>query len=173
MHLHKMCTADMFRIIAITPTLLYCSLHLATVTLTSSVDGRRACPTEVVTYTCTGVGIGILEWTAEPFLEDDGAQSNTIIFFSTDMGRVGQTVNCVNRSIAMQDCAGFQATLASIANIVNDVADMISTLTVTARALLNETVVQCRGTTRTEILTATNSISVTSTLPECVLQVHH
>ena len=173
MQLHKMCTADMFRIIAITPTLLYCSLHLATVTLTSSVDGRRACPAEVVTYTCTGIGIGILEWTAEPFLEDDGAQSNTIIFFSTDMGRVGQTVNCVNRSIAMQDCAGFQATLISIANIVNDEADMISTLTVTARALLNETVVQCRGTTTTEILTATNSISVTSTLPECVLQVHH
>jgi len=134
--------------------------------------GRQACPAEVVTYTCTGIGIGILEWTAEPFLEDDGAQSN-IIFFSTDMGRVGQTVNCVNRSIAMQDCAGFQATLANIANIVNDVADMISTLTVTARALLNETVVQCRGTTTTEILTANNSISVTSTFTEHVLQLHH
>ena len=164
----------MLRIIAITPTLLYCSLHLATVTLTSSVDGRRACPAEVVTYTCTGIGIGILEWTAEPFLEDDGAQSNTIIFFSTDMGRVGQTVNCVNRSIAMQDCAGFQATLISILNIMmNDEADMISTLAVTARALLNETVVQCRGTTTTEILTTTNLISVTSTLPEHVLQLHY
>ena len=140
--------------------------------LTSSVDGRRACPEDVVTYTCTGIGVGDLEWIAEPFIENDGTESNIIAYISTDTGRIGQTVSCTDRS--MQDCAGFQATLISITNIMmNGLADMISTLAVTARALLNQTVVQCRGATTTEILTATNSISVTSTLPERVLQLHH
>ena len=111
-----------------------------------------------MTYTCTGIGVGILRWIAEPFLEDDGTQSNVIIYSSTDTARIGQTVNCIDRSIAMQDCAGFQATLISIGNIMTDVADMISTLAVTATARLNGTVVQCRGTTTTEILSATSTI---------------
>jgi len=125
-----------------------------------------------VTYTCTGIGVGDLEWIAEPFIENDGTESNIIAYISTDTGRIGQTVSCTDRS--MQDCAGFQATLISITNIVmNGLADMISTLAVTATAMLNETVVQCRGYTTTEILTATNSISVTSMLHEHVLQLNH
>ena len=66
--------------------------------------------------------------------------------------------------MAMQDCADFQATLISIDNIMIDEADMISTLAVTATARLNGTVVQCRGTTTTEILAATNTITVAGTL---------
>ena len=131
------------------------------------MDGRRACPGEVVTYTCTAIGVGILQWIAEPFLENDGTENNIIIYFSTDTGRIGQTVNCRDRS--MQDCAGFRATLTNITNIRMmsgaSVADMTSALTVTTTARLNETVVQCTGTTTTEIITATNAISVTGTLP--------
>ena len=42
---------------------------------------------------------------------------------------------------------------------------MVSTLTVTATARLNGTVVQCRGITATETPTGNNSITVTGTLP--------
>jgi len=132
----------------------------ATVTLTSSVDGRRACPEEVVTYTCTAIGVANIQWTAEPFLTNNPAENNAIIFLRTDTARVGQTVNCVDRSI--QDCADFQATLLSITNSQGGMADMVSTLAVTAAARLNETVVQCRGTTATELPTANKSITITS-----------
>ena len=119
-----------------------------------------------MTYTCTAIGVGIIEWIAEPFLENDGTDSNIIIYLSTNAAAIGQTRNCVDRS--MQDCAGFQTNLTSITNVRMvsgaTVADMISTLTVTAAARLNETVVQCRGTNTTEIITATNAISITSML---------
>ena len=138
----------------------------ATITLTSNVGGRRVCPGEVVTYMCTATGVGILEWTAEPFILDSGG--NRITYLSTDVQRIGQTVNCVDPSPA-QDCADFQATLLSIGNVQMmsgaTLADMTSNLTVTATARLNTTVVQRRGTTTTEILTATNAVNVTSMFP--------
>lgn len=121
-----------------------------------------------MTYTCTVIGVGFHEWIAEPFLEDDGTESNIITYLSTDTAQIGQTVSCTDHS--MQDCAGFQATLISITNLqMNGLADMVSTLTVTATAMLNETVVQYRGTTTTEILTVTTVINITSMLPEHVL----
>ena len=128
------------------------------------MDGRRACPGEVVTYTCTGIGVGRLEWIAEPFLENDGTEDNTITYASRDTGRINQTVNCINRPIAMQDCGGFRAVLTSITNPQTSVADMVSTLTVTATARLNDTVVQCGGVTATDQPTSTSAITVTSTL---------
>ena len=126
------------------------------------MDGRRACPGELVTYTCTVTGVANLQWTAEPFLSGGPAGNNAIIFLRTDTVRVGQTVNCVDHP--MQDCADFQATLLSITNSQGGVADMVSTLAVTAAARLNETVVQCRGTTATELPTANKSITITSML---------
>jgi len=38
---------------------------IATITLTSNVDGRQAaCPGEVVTYTCTMIQGAVITWTA-------------------------------------------------------------------------------------------------------------
>ena len=159
------CTANIFTFIS-----LYSFLILATVTLSSSVDGRRACPGELVTYTCSAIGVANLQWTAEPFLSGGPAGNNAIIFLRTDTVRVGQTVNCVDRP--MQDCADFQAILLSITNSQGGVADMVSTLAVTAAARLNETVVQCRGTTATELPTANKSITIASMLPRHVLHLH-
>ena len=146
-----------------------CNCHYSpasTIALTSNVDGRRACPGEVVTYTCTATGVGILQWIAEPFILDSG--SSRLLFLSTDTQRIGQSVNCISPS-QMQDCADFQTTLTSITNVQQvmgaSVADMTSTLTVTAMARLNRTVVDCRGTTTTDILTATNTVNITSMLP--------
>ena len=63
----------------------------------------------------------------------------------------------------------FKATLLSIGNVQMmsgaTLADITSNLTVTATARLNTTVVQCRGTTTTGILTATNEVNVTSMFP--------
>jgi len=121
-----------------------------------------------VTYTCTAIGVANLQWTAEPFLSGGPAGNNAIIFLRTDTVRVGQTVNCVDPS-PTQDCADFRATLLSIGNVQMmsgaTLADMTSILTVTATARLNTTVVQCRGTTPTGILTATNEVNVASMFP--------
>ena len=44
-------------------------MHTATITLTSTLNGRQgACPREIVTYTCTLTQGSFIEWTAEPFL---------------------------------------------------------------------------------------------------------
>jgi len=121
-----------------------------------------------VTYTCTGIGVGDLYWVAVPFLQDDGTESNIITFNSAESDRIGQIVRCTDRS--MQECAGFQATLTSITNLqMNGLANMVSTLTVIATAMLSDTVVQCRGSTLNDVLTATSVINITSTLPEHVV----
>ena len=134
------------------------------------MNGSQLCPEDTVTYTCTATEVANLQWTAEPFLSANPNESNAIIFLRTDMMRIGQTVNCVDRG--MQDCADFQASLISIANSQVGVADMVSTLAVRAAARLNGTMVQCLGTTATEMPTATNSITVTGTLPGHVLCLH-
>ena len=47
------------------------SLPVATITLSSTLDGRQAaCPGEVVTYTCTVIQGVVLGWTAAPVLVD-------------------------------------------------------------------------------------------------------
>lgn len=78
----------------------------ATITLTSNVGGKKVCPGEVVTYMCIATGVGVLEWTAEPFILDSGG--NRITYLNTDVQRIGQTMNCVDPSPA-QDCADFQS----------------------------------------------------------------
>ena len=96
---------------------------------------RRACPGETVTYTCT-VRQGLsLDWIVEPFFSG----SNPLRFLSTTP--TGSSQDC--RDVTPVDCSdfGFVATLTDVN------PDMTSTLTFTATARLNGTVVQCRGTT--------------------------
>ena len=102
---------------------------------------RGACPGEMVTYTCTVTQGVVLDWIVEPFLP----RSARIQFTNTDT--IGRNFDC--NDIAPLQCADidFVATLTNIANPTASVADITSTLTVTATSRLNGTVVQCRGTT--------------------------
>ena len=107
-------------------------LYAATVVLDSNVSMRR---------TCTVYRGVVLDWIVETFLP----RSARIQFTSTDT--IGRSFDC-NDIVALQ-CADFNfvATLTNIANPIASVADITSTLTSTATARLNGTVVQCRGTT--------------------------
>ena len=110
----------------------------ATVVLDSSVGMRQVCPREMVTYTCTVTQGFLLEWIVEPFILAD----SDIEFTSTD-----------TNSVAAVQCEDFDfvATLTNTANMMmmsfTTLADITSTLTCTASARLNGTVVQCRGST--------------------------
>jgi len=115
-------------------------MHTATITLTSTLNGRQgACPREIVTYTCTVTQGSILEWTAEPFL------SATDLRFTPTTPANSRMVDCddyVNIQCTVFD---FQSTV-SITNINAGMtlADLTSTYRFTARAEINGTVVQCR-----------------------------
>ena len=121
-------------------------LHIATVTLNSSVGMGQACPGEMVTYTCTVTQGAIVDWIVEPFLS--GATRIRFILSSTP---IGSRLDC--NSVASVRCEDFDfvATLTNTANLMTvmsaTVADITSTLTFTATTRLNGTVVQCRGTT--------------------------
>ena len=115
-------------------------MHTATITLTSTLNGRQgACPREVVTYTCTLTQGSFLEWTAEPFL------SATELRFIPTTPANSRMVDCddyVNIQCTVFD---FQSTV-SITNINAGMtlADLTSTFRFTARAEINGTVVRCR-----------------------------
>lgn len=115
-------------------------MHTATITLTSTLNGRQgACPREIVTYTCTVIQGFILEWTAEPFL------SATELRFTPTTPANSRMVDCddyVNIQCTVFD---FQSTV-SITNINAGMtlADLTSTFRFTVRAEINGTVVQCR-----------------------------
>ena len=115
-------------------------MHTATITLTSTLNGRQgACPREVVTYTCTVIQGSILEWTAEPFL------SATELRFTPTTPANSRMVDCddyVNIQCTVFD---FQSTV-SITNINAGMtlAELTSTFRFTARAEINGTVVRCR-----------------------------
>ena len=115
-------------------------MHTATITLTSTLNGRQgACPREIVTYTCTVTQGYILEWTAEAFL------SATDLRFTPTTPANSRMVDCddyVNIQCTVFD---FQSTV-SITNINAGMtlADLTSTFRFTARAEINGTVVRCR-----------------------------
>ena len=100
----------------------------ATVTLTSTLEGRQAaCPGEVVTYTCTALRTTVVSWIALPDI--DG-------------------VDYVPSSpIGTRYFGDFQLSLTEkVRDPTNPaLADLTVTLTVTATAGRNGTVVQCRG----------------------------
>ena len=106
---------------------------------------RQACPGETVTYTCTVRQGFVLEWVVEPFLPF----SSRIQLRSTDA--IMTRMDCSVVAAVRCEDFDFVATLTNTANPTDvsgtTLADMTSTLTFTATATLNGTVVQCRGTT--------------------------
>ena len=115
-------------------------MHTATITLTSTLNGRQgACPREIVTYTCTVTQGSILEWTAEPFL------SATELRFTPTTPANSRMVDCDDYINIQCTVFDFQSTV-SITNINTGMtlADLTSTLRFTARAEINGTVVRCR-----------------------------
>ena len=130
-------------------TRLHCKnvLYTATVMLDSSVNTtRRPCSGEMVTYTCTVTQGFALEWIVEPFI----SVSDTIQFV-LDTTPIRTSVDC--NGVTPPQCSNitFVATFTNTANHMTitsgPVADMTSTLTITAAVRLNGTVVQCRGST--------------------------
>ena len=112
----------------------------ATVTLTSTLDERQgACPGEVVTYTCTALRTSSVGWDVPP----DIMQFN--YFPSSPIGQ--------------QDTGDFQVALISNVPISMGLADLTTTLTITATADRNGTVVQCLGDEPSETDSAVLSIA--------------
>ena len=130
----------------------------ATVVLDSSVGMRQACPEEMVTYTCTVNQGFLLEWIVEPFFPTRAR----IQFTSTTATE--SSLNCNNVAAVQCDDFNFVAILTNTANpsvvMSTTLADMTSTLTFTATARLNGTVVQCRGTTADGFPTANRILNV-------------
>ena len=97
-------------------------------TLTSTLDGRQtACPREEVTYTCIALRTTVVTWFVLPDIDVD--------YFATS-------------SLQQRVISGFQ--LALTGNVPDPsnpttIADLTITLTVTATAGRNGTVVECRG----------------------------
>ena len=119
---------------------LYC-LHLATITLTSTLDRRQAaCPGELATYTCTVTQAFVVGWTAAPVLVDN----TLVVFVPSDQRRM---LGCSN--ISSIQCADFDflATLTNVGPLQSGVADMTSIFRFTVRAGLNGTAVECSGIT--------------------------
>ena len=140
---------------------MYIVLYAATVVLNSSVGMRQACPGEMVTYTCNVNQGFFLDWIVEPFLPTTAR----IQFTSTTP--TGSRLDC--NSVASVWCEDFNfvATLTNIANptvvFATTRADMTSTLTFTAAATLNGTVVLCRGATAVGFPITNNSLNVAGT----------
>ena len=124
---------------------VHCLVCAATVVLDSSVGMRQACSGETVTYTCTVTQGFLLEWVVEPFLPF----SSRIQLRSTDT--IMTRMDCSGVAAVRCEDFDFVATLIATANPTDvsgtTLADMTSTLTFTATARLNGTVVQCRGST--------------------------
>ena len=137
------------------------SLHylpVATIALTSTVDGRQAaCPGEVVTYTCIVTQGGAITWTAAPVLV-----GTAVRFLTTESS--GSSLSCSDPSPPVQ-CAelDYQATITSVGTLdVNGLADLTSTFMFTAKAEINGTVVQCSAVTATSTPSATQALNVAS-----------
>jgi len=148
-------------ILATPHIVLTCSLYhspVATITLTSSVDGRQAsCPGEVVTYTCTVIQGASVTWTAAPVLMDPTA----VVFVSTSPSDERQ-LGCSDASSPVQ-CGDldYQATLTSVGTVdMNGAADLTSTFRFTAKAELNGTVVECSAVTTTTTQPATQTLNI-------------
>ena len=120
--------------------LLFLISGRANVTLISTLDERQAaCPEEVVTYTCTAPRTSSAGWDVPP----DIMQFN---YFPSS-------------SIGQQTIGDFQVALISNVPISRGLADLTITLTVTATADRNGTVVQCLGDELSERISAVLSIA--------------
>ena len=143
-------------------------MFVATITLTSNLNGRQAaCPEELVTYTCTVAQAATLDWIGEPFI----SERNRLQFTTTTPP--GNRVLACGTSTSPVQCADFdyQATLTSVGPIQNGFADMTSTFSFTASARVNATVVQCVGATATGAQMVSNTLIVAGIMM-CMLIVH-
>jgi len=129
--------------------------YIATVTLTSNVDGRQAaCPGEVVTYTCTVIQGAVITWTAAPVLV------GTVVRFRSTSPPDEWQLSCSDTSSPVP-CTDldYQATLTSVGTLdMNGAANLTSTFRLTATAELNGTVVQCSAVTATTTPPATQTL---------------
>ena len=118
---------------------------------------RGVCPGEMVTYTCTVNQGAALAWIVEPFVVD----SDPLRF--TTVSTAGTSFDC--SGIAAVQCAEFNfvATLTNITNSMAPLENFTSTLTFTATAGLNGTVVQCRGTVDPMPIISNNTLYVAGT----------
>ena len=136
-----------------------CLWYTATVVLNSSVGMGQACTGEMVTYTCTVNQGFVLDWIIEPFISIADP-----IRFALGSTPVGRSVDC--NGITPPQCSNitFGATFTNTANRMTvtsgPVADMTSTLTITATVRLNGTVVQCRGATESGSLTFSRTLHI-------------
>ena len=151
-------------------------LCTATITLTSTVDGRQAaCPGEVVTYTCTVTQANILQWVALPFIMSDNTNIPRFLFSAAE----NTVLDCSNSSSAVQ-CSEFdyRATLTDVGTVQNGFADMTSTFRFTANARANGTVVECMAALNTGILISNSTLKVAGKLHTlgmvhlCALVIH-
>ena len=135
-----------------------CLWSTATVVLNSSVGMGQACTGEMVTYNCTVTQGFLLDWIVEPFLP------TTARVQFTNTAPIGRRLDC--SAVAAVQCEDFDfvATLTNTANLTvvsgTILADITSTLTFTATAGLNGTVVQCRGSTAFGFPVVNNTLHV-------------
>ena len=154
--------------VTFTKIITFCPLYFASnaaTTLTSSVDGRTACPGERVTYTCTMTQSAVLEWTAEPFISRNNRHQ-----FSSTTPPEDRVLACSNlTSVVKCTDLDYYATLTRVRAFQNGFADMVSTFGFMASARVNGTVVQCRGLTLNEVQMANCMLNVTGGLhTQCV-----
>ena len=109
-------------------------------TLTSTLDGRQtACPGKVVTYTCTVLRTSVAGWDVPPDM--------TLINYFP------------NSPVAQRVIGDFQFALTSSIPNGTGLADLTTTLTVTATLAHNGTVVQCHGDDPSERMNLTLNVA--------------
>ena len=111
-------------------------------------------------YTCTVTQAAVLEWTAEPFINNTNRRQ-----FSSTVPPEDRVLSCSNPTSAVK-CTDldYYATITRVSILRNGFADMISTFGFTASAKVNGTVVQCKGFTATEDQTGSQTLNVTGGL---------
>ena len=118
---------------------------------------RQACPGDMVTYTCTVSQGTALGWIVEPFIID----SDPVRF--TTAATIGTSFDCSGAPVVQCAEFDFVTTLTNISNSVTILENFTSTLTFTATARLNGTVVQCRGIVDPMPIISNNTLYVAGT----------
>ena len=123
----------------------------ATVALTSTLDGRQTtCPGEMVTYTCTVLRTAVISWVVSPGI------MNRVDYYPRD--QIGPRV-----------VGDFQIALTSNVRNGTGLADLTTTLTVTATLARNGTVVQCRGDDPSERMSLVLNIASEQSMPSIII----
>ena len=101
----------------------------------------------------------LLDWTAEPFInESDRLQ------FSRSTPAEDRVIDCSDSSTVPCARLDYRATITSVGPAQGGFADMTSTFRFTASARVNGTVVECTGSTATEVQMANSTLNVTGML---------